>query len=79
MRNLDVIAEYLVVPYLKVRDPSALDLLPLKRGDPVAPPAHQIAETVQLRVETVADDAAFVEHQGRLVDDGVGGRSRHVA
>ena len=70
VRDLDVIAEDLVEADLEAGYPRLADLLGLELGDPGLAAAGMAAKLVELGMITVADQAAFLDRQRRIVDQG---------
>ena len=68
--DLDVVAEDLVEADLQAGDAGAADLLGLEAGDPLLAAAGDLAQLVELGVVAVADQAAFLGGQRRVVDQG---------
>ena len=69
VRDLDVIAEHLVVADLQALDAGALDLLGLKLGDPRLTPPGTFTQLVEAGMVAVADQAAFLHGKGRVVTE----------
>src|SRR2546427_11743581 len=72
VRDLDVIAEYLVEPDLERRDTGALALPRLQRGDVPLAAVARVFELVQRPVVAWPDGVAVRELSGRAVHEGAG-------
>ena len=70
VRDLDVVAEDLVVSDLEALDSGPANLVGLKLGDPRLTPLGVRTQLVELRVVAVADQAAFLDGQRRVVVEG---------
>ena len=68
--DLDVVAEDLVEADLEAGDPGPADLVGLVPGDPGLAAPGQVALLVEVGVVAVADQAAFLEGERRVVDEG---------
>ena len=68
--DLDVVAEDLVEADLEAVDPGPADLLGLVLGDPRLAAPGDLAQLVEVGVIAVADQAAFLDGQRRVVDQG---------
>ena len=75
-RNFDEITEDFVKTHFKTLDASAFNLLRLITGNPVLPFRGSLAVFVQLRVITVAENAAFLDGDRRFIDDGLADKFR---
>ena len=69
LRDVDVIAEDLVVPDLEGRDARPLPLGLLQPGDEGLPRPRDLPQLVELGIEPRLDDPAFREPERRLVED----------
>jgi hypothetical protein len=67
--DFDEVAEDLVEADLEGLDAGALDFAGLELGDPLLAVVGGGAQFVELGVEALADDAAFLDGHGRLVDE----------
>ena len=66
--DLDVVAEDAVEAHLERADPGARALPLLDRGDRLAAAAARRAQLVELRIDSVPDEAAFAQQPGRVGD-----------
>ncbi len=71
-RDLDVIAEDLVVADFQFGNAGAFDLPGLVLGNPLFSTGRQFAEVVQFGVKSGADDASLAHRQRAFVDQGRG-------
>ena len=68
-RDLDEIAEDGIEPDLERFDAGLGDLAFLQLRDPVLPLARPAAQLIEVGVEAVAKNAAFLQRQRRIIDD----------
>ena len=68
--GLDVVAMHAVVADLERRDPGAFALADFQLGKETAGVLREIAQAVELPIESARDDAAFAQRRRRLIDHG---------
>ena len=68
--DLDVVAEDGIEADLERADAGAFDFLLLQPGDPFLAFAGAAAEVVQIGVEALSDQTAFLHGEGRFIHDG---------
>ena len=78
LRNLDVVAEHLVVANLERCDSGALPLALFHRGDNLPALLRDIAQFVELGVITAPDHSGIIRHRRRIVRNSARNHIAHI-